>query len=259
MTEPTTQPIGADSETSTVSFSGPPSSSALAVQGDRSPAAYVEADDYTGEAGAEDMIFPRLNIVQKVGALSEKFEGFFGGICLNQETMLSKLGGSLTVMALKMEKFFQLCPPTFGGTDAADLPRFNTASEVVQNGGSLSYEDKKEGNYYEPVGNILFLVREPDPCPPELEGVFLYDIPGVGNHLLCSFTGKGSAGWTAVAKKLANARQATGTIRGSLHRFTTVKKTFAGNTYAQGTLLPAGRPTEAHAAFIQKFAAVLKG
>lgn len=118
-----------------------------------------------------DIILPRLNIVQKVGELSNIFDG--GTILLNAEQVIyscpkdAKLQApspeaptplSILVLGLQAAKYVE---KTEGGTRGSI---YNTAQEVVNAGGTLDYNEAKVTGrpLYQPSRTALVLLEKPE-------------------------------------------------------------------------------------------------
>lgn len=110
--------------------------------------------DMDGEFTSSDFRLPRLNLVQKVGQLSDSFDS--GSIILNKEIVVSDGKTPVTVIALRMKKQYQEALPY--GSD--DMPRvFDTAQEVRENGGTVAYG--KGAGVFGEVAHIEMLVAAP--------------------------------------------------------------------------------------------------
>lgn len=207
--------------------------------------------DYIPEL--DDIVFPRLNIVQKVGDLSNSFE--HGSILLAQNEILytppvkdgkgkvTEAGTppvEIVVMGFKKKRFIEKVPFDSGIRSRV----FGSEQEVVKNGGTLSYQEwelkKSEGiSLFNPSVDCLVGIRKPDGVADQHELSFGYH---VGDQrwavALWQLT---RTSYTAAAKKLFTER-ATGCLRKGYPTFThslsTVLKCFNKNWYFAPVLIP---------------------
>jgi len=206
-----------------------------------SPRSYVEDEDVTGEFGTDDMAMPRINVVQRVGDLADHFPP--GTILLNKEIVLGDSANPVEVVALRIKKQYQEMVP-FGSDAEARV--FDTAAEVVANGGQVSNYDGP--HYFGPLATILFLVKMPKSVAPHLSAFFPYKC-GEDNYAIAVFTAARSA-YTGVAFKLVEQKRATGSVRGVLWKFQSVLTKRNSNTWFKPTLAPLGVPSDDFANYI---------
>jgi hypothetical protein len=127
-----------------------------------------------GEFGAEDIRLPRLNLVNKVGDLSNLFTP--GTYVLNKEHQINDIDPKnkgaavpLKVIAVRLKVEYQESLPY----DPDVRPRvFQTAEEVRLAGGRVDY-GRKEGIFAK-VGHIEFLIQEPETLSEEAATTFFY-------------------------------------------------------------------------------------
>lgn len=124
-----------------------------------------------GEFGTEDIKLPRLNLVNKVGDLSNLFTP--GSWVLKKEHQLTDVvkgeAGSLKVIAVRLKVEYQESLPY----DPNVRPRvFATAEQVRINGGRVAY-GRGEGIFAK-VGHIEFLVEKPEALGEDAASEFFY-------------------------------------------------------------------------------------
>lgn len=214
--------------------------------------------------GFEDIILPRINIVQKVGDLSEIFN--CGEIVLKQALVIhtpAKAGVAgdpplnLTVLGFKKTQFAE----KVGGGVMGILA--HTEQEVVKHGGTLDYKEwdasekaAKAGTgkalrYFQRLATALCLVEKPvkleDPdhieFPYECEGKF---------YALVLWSMKGTA-YTHAAKAMFTARK-IGHLRSGYAKqswgLTSKTEKFGENYAAVPVIRPGLKNTEAFQEFV---------
>lgn len=147
-------------------LAGAPTGQEAQAMEDRSSAEMLLAagdNDVVGDTGGAKPRLPRLNIVQKVGPLGDKFTK--GHIILNQEDdLIDATKDALTVTVAKALFFFEEIVPY--GEDR--IPgRASTAAEVYDRGGELKWgTDPETGKSIRPtwqqVAEVLFVVKAPE-------------------------------------------------------------------------------------------------
>jgi hypothetical protein len=174
---------------------------------------YAPNDDEN--LGYDDIILPRINIVQKVGDLSVIFEG--GHIVLNQQvdihepadTAKSKPGtGPLIITVLGFRKR-QYAEKVEGGKLGLLL---NDESEIAKNNGTLDYKEWEASKatptpkrLFQRLATAFLLVEKPAHLVDEDHTVFPYDFNGK-YYALALWSMKGT-GYTNGAKPLFTARK----------------------------------------------------
>lgn len=251
-----------------------PTRPALAVATRQS--AHAIFDD--NNIGFEDIILPRINIVQKVGDLSNVFPG--GYIVLDQSQVLYEFKGTangpsrssttplrMVVIGLKRTSFVE---KVAGGALGLVC---RTEEEVVAKGGTLDYkewEDSVRQNKENPevkalrrfdkMTTALILIEKPESFQDPNKTVFPYSADGKF-YSLAFFTMKSSA-YNAGAKAIFTFKK-TRLINNpnashSDHVFTlgTELKKFPGNTYAY---IPDINPAEPVSAEMTQLVVRIKG
>ena len=148
-----------------------------------------------GEVSRNDIKLPRINLVQKVGDLSNLFTP--GVFLFNKEVILSNGKTPFEVTVLRLRKQYQQDLP-YG---SEELPQtYDTADEVLANGGSLKWGDD---NYFKEIAHVQVVMEKPSDCPPELEGLFPYSFQDK-DYGVAIWTLTGSA-FTSAGKTLITA------------------------------------------------------
>ena len=146
-----------------------------------------------GEVTSEDIRPPRLNLVQKSGNLADSFSP--GSFVFEKSVVLAKPSESITMTVLRLKKYYQ--EKVEYGTSNEMPPRFNTAQEVVANGGSLIYGEPR---YFQEVADLMVAIKAPEGLDDESEQYFIYSVNGE-NYALAAYTVAASA-YTSLAKRL---------------------------------------------------------
>ena len=163
----------------------------------------------------DDIIVPRLNIVQKVGDLSNVFSP--GEIVLNQSLVIhvpankekAVLGtGPLVVIPLGFKRTVYVEKVKGGGRGAY----CQTRDEVVALHGTIDYREWKASlstttpkKRFEPLATGLFLVQRPESIPDTDHQLFTHEIGGV-YYALAFWSMKGTA-YTGAAKRFFTERK----------------------------------------------------
>lgn len=213
-------------------------------QGDKQLAVptFFNDGDAEGEITSADAQVPRINIVGKTGALSDAFPEDRGAIVLSKETVLVKKDQPLTVIPVKIRKYYQ------EDTDFEDGigKRANTAAEVAALGGQL--DDRDAPNYWNSVADIDFLIQLPEGASPDVAALFYEEVDSKF-YTLARYTAAKSA-FTAVAKPLFQKKLMSKTVQGLAYHFRSILRSWEGNTWYGPNMRPAGRPTDAEKAYL---------
>jgi hypothetical protein len=237
---------------------------AVVVAEDRAPVVHSHstttvptAAGVEGEITMSDVKLPRINMVQKVGQLADTFHP--GSILFEKQVILTDGKTAIDLTPIRLKKQYQ--QKVAWGEDAGEQPQvFDTAEEVVANGGSLEYGDE---NYYAPIAHIQFAIK----LPPGAElGEELEDAVGAVTDLfpyefnderyaLAIWT-VGSSAFTALAKPILTA--ATTILRNGLYTGhyavgSEVRKNARNSWYAPRVKF-AGKHTPEAAAFFREIA-----
>lgn len=200
-----------------------------------------------GEIDARDIKLPRFNLVQKSGQLNNDFTP--GSILFNKNILLSDGTTPIEFTALKLRKQYQQSLPF---DPNGPMPKvFDLAEEVLANGGHFCYDERKDGNYYKPMGHLMILVECPAGASPDERDMFIYEFGGK-DYALAMWTVTGGS-WTVVAKTIITA--ATQHLKDGLHhgRWTlkTEKRTEGALEWHAFILKATGKHTPEFTAFAE--------
>lgn len=109
-----------------------------------------------GEVGLDDVRLPRLNVVQKVGDLSENPEFNFGDIVFDKDVVLAHMGDPLVITVLHMKNQFKEFVP-YGSDIIPNI--FDTRQEVLEAGGNFDFGSD---GYYERIAHATLLLAAPE-------------------------------------------------------------------------------------------------
>jgi hypothetical protein len=220
----------------------------IATETEHAPAVipHQDHDDVEGEITRADIRLPRLNIVQKVGDLSNIFTP--GDILFNKELVLADGKKPIPVTVLRLKKMYQEKIP-YG--ESEEMPvAYETAQEVIDAGGSLRYGDT---NYYAEIAHCMVAIRKPaEECPEDLAALFPYEFEDQA-YGLAMWTLTGSA-FTAAGKTLITASQTVlknGGLCSGRWDLTTELKKNAKNSWFAPKLKFAAKHTPEATAFFQ--------
>ena len=184
-----------------------------------------------GEVDTEDIIIPRLNIVQNVGQMAEMFNA--GAVVLNKEVELPT-PLELTILTAR-KQFVENLP-----FDSEEKPRvFDTLAEVKQAGGTIEWEGNVRPSY-NPVLHVQVIFAAP-------EGFADYALPlDYNGHAygLAIWTLRGVA-YNRAGKNILTAARFSlrdGLVFGKWE-LTTKKEKFGRNSVVVPVLRNAGRNT----------------
>lgn len=164
----------------------------------------------------KDIIVPRVNVVQKVGDLSEQFTP--GYIVLNQSTVIhipdnaeKKIIGSGPLVLTPIGcRPLQYAEKVNGGGRGLF---FNTEAEVAAANGTLDYKEWKASKTtanpkkrFEEYATFLFLVKQPKALLPDEEHqVFTHEIDG--EYYSLALMGLKGVWYTGFAKRMFSERK----------------------------------------------------
>lgn len=247
--------------TTEISVPAPRQNTAVAT---RDPLAF---DD--NNIGFDDIIFPRLNIVQNVGDLMQIFES--GDIVLNasqsihQPTTAKRKDGNpplnITVIGLRKKQFVE----KVAGSASGRL--VETEEDVARVGGTLAYKEWEQSvaankadpkvkviPYFQPYATALVVVERPAHVNDEGNILFPYEFAGK-QYALALWGMKGTA-YTKGAKvfytarKIGHLNKPSGYLTRSWD-FTTKLETFGSNVAWVPVLKPATENTPDFITFVK--------
>lgn len=214
--------------------------------------------------GFEDIILPRINIVQKVGDLSEIFSP--GEIVLKQSLVIHSPGKNgqpgdpplnITVLGFKKTQFAEKVVGGVLGILA------HTEQEVVKHGGTLDYKEwaaseaaAKAGNgkplrYFQRLATALCLVEKPAKLADDDHVEFPYECEGK-HYALVLWSMKGTA-YTHAAKAMFTARK-IGHLRSGYAKqswgLTAKMEKFGENFAAVPVIRPGAKNSDAFQSFV---------
>lgn len=194
----------------------------------------------------QEIILPRINIVQGVGILKDSFPQ--GAIVHGQSTVIyeptvvDKQTGNIktkgtkpliiTILGFRETRFAEKVK---GGARGLIV---NTEAEVRANGGTLDYKEwelkEKDGmKRFEPLVDALVLIERPEHCADD-DTVFTF--PFNGKKYAISLWGMKGSAYNRAAKKVFFTQRAMGCLKAGGYpswsfALTTKQDSFAGNTY----------------------------
>lgn len=174
------------------------------------PAAYADDDS---NISVNDVIWPRVNIVQKVGELSNIFDG--GAVVLNQTTVLldgppQQVKGQQPQSQPNPLRFVvvgfrptQYVEKTEGGVMGSIV---DTVQDVVALGGTTDYNDSKATGrpLFQPMATALVVIERPEAAKEDATN-FIYSCEGK-DYAVALWSMKGTS-YTNAAKILFTARK----------------------------------------------------
>ena len=181
----------------------PPADEGTAEYTNPPPPAFYDGDD-GGAFNPGDLVLPRLNIVQKVGDLSNVHPP--GSIVLNGQLVLAvapvnmAVGNPVRIVVIGMQ------PTTFAekrdGGERGNY--FRTEADVVANGGTLDWGESQATDkpLYQRVSIALVAVEKPD----GIDGAMFPHTFGGKQYALALYTMKGTA-YTNAARYIKSARK----------------------------------------------------
>lgn len=208
-----------------------------------------------------DIILPRLNIVQKVGDLSNIFTP--GEVVLNQNLVIhdpkKTPAVNFTVIGFKKKQFVEKVE---GGAMGA---LYNSEDDVVSHGGTLDYKEWQESvksaketggkalKYFQRLATALLLVERPAGIPDEDHTVFPYECEGKW-YALALWSMKGTS-YTNGAKTIFTARKIghlrSGGYPSQAWTLTTKLENYGGNFAYIPVVKPGAKSTPAFVAFVK--------
>lgn len=175
-------------------------------------AAPIVASGVVGEVSMSDIKLPRLNLVQKVGALADTFQP--GSIVFEKTYVLSngKPEQSLDFTPLQFRKQYQR-KTAWGEGDSSEQPEvYDTAEEVRRAGGSFQYGDD---NYFQEIAHIAFAVKLPENLEAGDEIFDLFPYQFADSLYAVAMWTVASSSYTALGKRILT--DSAMTLRNGLH------------------------------------------
>ena len=181
----------------------------------------------TGDLDASDISFPRLQITQGVGALSETFKK--GSIILDGETEISDGTDPVEFTVCRIGKQFE----ENVDWDSGEIPRIVSKSEAVEIGGSFEWGSNGEKPNWLPIADALICIKGDD------ENIFPFEHGG-NNYAFALWRIKGTAYKRAAVPIFTAAKMyyRDGINTGSF--FLTTEKVRAGSNTVNGPKLRRG-------------------
>lgn len=185
----------------------------------------------SGDVGQDDIVIPRINIVQGVGPLAELFQP--GQIVLNKELVLSDGNTPIELTVLSARKQFTENIPF----DADEKPQvFDTLEEVKAVGGTIEWINDEKPSYV-PILHVHVLLKAPE----GVEGAFPLEHAG-HPYALAVWTLRGVA-YTRAGKNILTAAKFS--LRDGIHHgkwtLSTKREKFGRNSVFVPVLRVAGR------------------
>lgn len=186
----------------------------------------------TGDLDASDISFPRLQITQGVGALSENFKK--GSIILDGETEISDGTEPIEFTVCRIGKQFE----ENVDWDSGEIPRIVSKSEAVEIGGSFEWGSNGEKPNWLPIADALICIKGDD------ENTFPFEHGG-NNYAFALWRIKGTAYKRAAVPIFTAAKMyyRDGINTGSF--FLTTEKIRAGSNTVNGPKLRRGTKHDA--------------
>ena len=214
----------------------------------------------------DEVILPRLNIVQNLGELRQSFE--LGSLVFNQQVPLFIPGkvnektktvereatppASLTVLGFRPTRF---CEKTTGGARGIIC---DTEAQVRANGGTLDYAEWKLKSAsgmkrFEPLADALVAIERPAQLPDD-DTTFVYEVDG--HKYALALWGLRGTSYTAAAKRVFFTQRAVGCLRGGYptwaYSVSTREETYPGGNKAWIPIcLPNHKNSDAFMAFVR--------
>lgn len=229
------------------------------------PSDGFQVEGLSGEWTGRDLKPPRLNLVQKVGPLSDQFD--LGEWVIEKAAVVGGGGNPetnnnfkdpLSVVVVNARKQYQESKK-FGEEDFPMV--LDTEAEVFNVGGTFKAdpEDWKLGIdgkiLFKPVVHVVLWLTKPAVCPPEAEAFFTMTDPDGNEGALVVYSAANTS-YKGIGPAIATAGStyAKSNLSGFKWKLGARKCTNDGNSYAAAQLRPDGKCTPELAAFLKEFA-----
>lgn len=156
--------------------------------------AVVEQAPIQNNISRDDIILPRVNLVQKSGKLCDNFAP--GSFLFEKEVVLAKPGEEFTAVVLGTSKYFQE-KVEYGSTEFGR--RANSEEEVREFGGTTTY-GVAEKPYFQHVADLLIAVKAPSNADEDSLSQFPFPYKNE-NYAIAVYTVAASA-YTSLAKRI---------------------------------------------------------
>ena len=140
----------------------------------------VAGNGITGDLDASDISFPRLQIVQGMGNLSENYKK--GEIVLDGESLISDGPTPIEFTVCRIGKLFE----ENVDWDSGEIPRIMPKADAIEIGGSFEWGANGEKPNWLPIADALICIKGDDP------EVFPFDYEG-NNFAFALWRIKGTA------------------------------------------------------------------
>jgi hypothetical protein len=156
--------------------------------------AVAEPTTIPNNISREDIVLPRVNLVQKSGKLCDNFAP--GTFTFEKEVVLAKPGEEFTAVVLGTSKYFQE-KVEYGSSEFGR--RANSEEEVRQLGGTTTYgvADKP---YFQHVADLLIAVKAPEGIDEDALNQFPFPYKNE-NYAIAVYT-VASSSYTTLAKRI---------------------------------------------------------
>lgn len=212
-----------------------------------------------GQVDREDVRFPKIQIVQGVGPLSERDEFKKGDIILDGEYRIGGNGNPVELTVLQIGKQFEEVVPY----DGDDIPRIvNTKEEVLQLGGTTEgHRDggKWVGPTWRAIADALVCIKQPGDdllTPEQIDVCFPFEAPQQEDkYAFARWMIKGVAYKSAAVEifSAASMYYRDGLRKGSF-MVDTQKRTFGPNTVMVPTVRKGKRNDAEFSSWLSEFA-----
>jgi hypothetical protein len=187
----------------------------------------------TGNITRDDILLPRVNLVQKSGKLCDDFPP--GSFLFEKQVVIAKPSEGFFAVVLGHTKYYQE-KVEYGSDDFGR--RANTEDEVRNMGGTTTWgvADKP---YFQPVADLLMAVKAPEGADEETLSLFPFEHKG--EHYAIAVYTVASSAYTSLAKRIFTDSLYTlkaGLHLGEYHIKSELKRNAANSWYVPVTGMP---------------------